>query len=117
MSDLIQVLPELDTQSFSHVLPSLEKALISTNDLITLDAVDVAKRAQVPASEVKRLADKLLRALHAQLGFEAGAEEGAKDEGVLYGSCDTISTLDDSLDIALNGGFPTAQLIEVTGER
>jgi len=117
MSDLIQVLPELDTQSFSHILPSLEKALISTNDLITLDAVDVAKRAQVPANEVKRLADALLRALHARLGFEAEEEEGARHKGGLHGSSDTISTLDDSLDIALSGGFPTGQLTEVTGER
>jgi DNA repair protein RAD57 len=49
MTDLLQVLPDLDSKPYSHLLPSLDRALITTNDLLTLDAADVAKRAQLPA--------------------------------------------------------------------
>ena len=115
MTDLIQVLPDLDTQSFAHILPSLEKAFISTNDLITLDAVDVAKRAQVPPNEVRRLADQIVHVLHVQLGVIDGEDKGNKS--AVTEEWATVSTLDEDLDAALNGGFPVGQLSEVTGER
>jgi DNA repair protein RAD57 len=69
MTDLLQVLPDVDCKPFSHLLPSLDKALLTTNDLLTLDAPDVAKRAQLPASELRKLADAVTAALHRQLGF------------------------------------------------
>lgn len=55
MTNLLTLLPEFDIKPFTHILPSLERALISTADLLTLDAVDVAKRAQVPPGEVRKL--------------------------------------------------------------
>lgn len=123
MTDLIQVLPDLDTQSYSHILPSLEKALISTNDLITLDAVDVAKRARVPVNEVRRLSGQILNGLHAQLGVggdqESSQHVSSKERGqnAALNEWRTISTLDESLDAALYGGFPAGYLSEITGER
>ncbi|KAL7777240.1 hypothetical protein CFE70_007663 [Pyrenophora teres f. teres 0-1] len=69
MTDLLQVLPDFDQKPYTHLLPSLDKALITTNDLLTLDAADVAKRAQVPAGELRKLADGVVAALHRQLGF------------------------------------------------
>ena len=39
--DLLQVLPGFDTKPYSHILPSLDKALITTNDLVTLDRKSV----------------------------------------------------------------------------
>jgi len=56
MTNLLSVLPDFDIQPYAHILPSLEKALISTADLLTLDALDVAKRAQVPPGDGRRLA-------------------------------------------------------------
>lgn len=74
MTDLLQVLPDdFDTKPFSNLLPSLDKALITTNDLLTLDATDVAKRAQLPAGELRKLTDAVVAALHRQLGL--GGEE------------------------------------------
>ena len=55
MTNLLTVLPDFDIQPFTHILPSLEKALVSAADLLTLDALDVAKRAQVPPGEVRKL--------------------------------------------------------------
>lgn len=118
MTDLIQVLPDLETQSFSHILPSLEKAYISTNDLITLDAADVAKRAQVPLNEVRRLGDEIVHALHVQLGvLNEGEGGGDEQKTAALNEWAAVGTLDDALDITLNGGFPTGQVSEVTGER
>jgi DNA repair protein RAD57 len=121
--DLLQVLPDFDTKPYSHILPSLDKALITINDLVTLDAADLAKRAQVPLGDLKRLAEAVLLALHRQLGF--GNEEvhsngvpSSTDVGKnTVSDWNAISTLDDGLDAALGGGIPTGYLIEVTGER
>ena len=130
MTDLLRVLPDFDTNKYQHLLPSLDKALISTNDLVTLDPSDVAKRAQVPAAELRKLVDALVLALHRHLGF--GAEE-ARSSAFLSASghasaqdgqasttaagAPVISTLDDELDRALLGGIRPGYLVEVTGER
>ncbi|KAH5279426.1 hypothetical protein HBI71_021910 [Parastagonospora nodorum] len=123
MTDLLQVLPDaFDTKPYSHLLPSLDKALITTNDLLTLDATDVAKRAQLPAGELRKLTDAVVAALHRQLGF--GGQEplgSASSSGwskSLHAETDwnCISTLDEELDAALGGGIPPGYLVEVTGE-
>jgi len=117
MSDLLHVLPDFDSKPFSHLLPSLDKALITVNDILTLDAQDVAKRAQLPPGELKKLAPAVVDALHRQLGF-GGSE--APGSGFLQRSnvgLRCISTLDEGLDAALNGGIPAGYLAEVTGER
>jgi DNA repair protein RAD57 len=112
MTDLLHVLPDFDAKPFAHLLPSLDKALITTNDVLTLDAAAVAKRAQLPAGELRKLADAVLAALHCQLGF--GPEEAARTPKDDW-AC--ISTLDAELDAALGGGIPRGYLVEVTGER
>lgn len=123
MTDLLQVLPDFDAKPYSHLLPSLDKALITTNDLLTLEAADVAKRAQLPAGELRKLTEAVVSALHHQLGFggeeEAGTSylsaSGNPDELKKQWNC--ISTLDEKLDAALGGGIPAGYLVEVTGER
>ncbi|KAH6846756.1 hypothetical protein AA0118_g4808 [Alternaria tenuissima] len=122
MTDLLQVLPDFDAKPYTHLLPSLDKALITSNDLLTLDAADVAKRAQLPAAEVRKLADAVIAALHQDLGF--GGEEAVGNSFLsASGNPDMtehgwtcISTLDEELDAALGGGIPRGYLVEVTGE-
>ena len=123
MTDLLQVLPDFDPKPYTHLLPSLDKALITANDLLTLDAADVAKRAQLPAGELRKLTDAVVFALHQELGL--GAEEevgpsylsqsGNPESSKSERNC--ISTLDEKLDAALGGGIPSGYLVEVTGER
>jgi len=139
MTDLLHVLPDFSSKPFSNLLPSLERSRITVADILTLDAIDLARRAQVPAREVRRLGDALLGALHIQLGLDtalaaqAGAESAdtltqkkqkAEEQKSLQKSgadleeeWNTISTLDDGLDAALSGGIPTGYVTEVTGER
>ena len=125
MTNILTVLPDFDVAPYSHILPSLERALVSAADLLTLDALDVAKRAQVPPGEVKKLADTLLAAFHQSAAAKqtapgldkndswAGLESG-KDVADRWA---TISTLDDTLDASLNGGIALGHLTEVVGER
>lgn len=120
MTDLIHVLPDLDTTAYTHLLPSLEKALITTADLITLDALDIAKRAQLPPKGIRKLADEILQALQDQANCDGDEEPPShvrasevKAEGLPV----KIGTLDESLDEVLNGGFPTGYVTEITGER
>ena len=125
MTNLLPLLPAFDVRPYTHILPSLEKALVSTADLLTLDARDVAKRAQVPPGEVKKLASALLEGLHAELVgsnalqrngvFDAGSGAGPNHPGLR--SPDAISTLDDHLDGSLGGGILPGYLTEVVGER
>ncbi|KAI7553963.1 P-loop containing nucleoside triphosphate hydrolase protein [Hortaea werneckii] len=104
MTNLLTVLPDLDIRPFTHILPSLEKALVSTADLLTLEPVDIAKRAQVPPREVEKLATTLVDGLHATNG-----------EG-LVNDAQAISTLDDDLDQRLNGGIAVGAVTECVGE-
>lgn len=135
--DLLSVLPGFSTRSYNHILPSLEKKHITTVDLITLDALEVAKRARVPPGDVRRLSTQILQALHQDLGFakEGTEQEATGNENVNGGDTRaaeiiagpstkldlsrwrTISTLDPALDALLGGGIPTGYLTEVTGER
>lgn len=133
MTDLLTVLPHFDSRPYTHILPSLEKALISCADLLTLDAIHVAKRAQVPPGEVKKLADSLVHALSIDSSVttataprsESGDSHGEEEQKgpTVFGRGGSlldqwmISTLDDKLDAALNGGIHSGYLTEITGER
>lgn len=131
MTDLLTVLPLFDSRPYTHVLPSLEKALITCSDLLTLDAIHVAKRAQLPPAEVKKLGDALLDALSDNasnvwppvVDFGDVDKAGGKEASTSSKSSNPlqhqwiVSTLDDKLDIALNGGIHSGYLTEITGER
>jgi len=110
MTDLTTVLPGFPTDKYVRLLPKLERNLVTTADLLTLDCVEVAKRAQLPLLDVKRLCNAILEALQANLGISE-TEHEEKPSVVLrrsgkdiVNSWDTISTLDEDLDRALGGG-------------
>lgn len=120
MTNILTALPNFDTTKYTHILPSLEKALVSTADLLTLDAIDVAKRAQVPPGEVKKLADALLDALRTDApsgGDAVGTSRALENGQSIAGRWATVSTLDDDLDDALGGGIALGHLTEIVGER
>ncbi|MCJ1399580.1 hypothetical protein MMC11_002782 [Xylographa trunciseda] len=134
MTDLLHVLPNFSIVEYTHLIPSLEKHLITCTDLLTLEATDIAKRAQLPVLDVRKLINDLLAQLHGQLGLDSNnaaptTASGAKPvaekvgEGALRKSgkdllsgWSTISTLDDDIDAALGGGIPTGYITEITGE-
>ncbi|GKZ69909.1 hypothetical protein AnigIFM50267_005139 [Aspergillus niger] len=130
--DLLSVLPDFPTKPYAHILPPLERSHISTVDLITLDTLEVAKRARVPPADVRRLSAQIIRALHNDVGFKENRDPDA-DEPSSSLSVDVpvfpgpttkldlsqwsaISTLDPTLDALLDGGIPTGYVTEVTGE-
>ncbi|KAJ6120558.1 hypothetical protein N7523_004838 [Penicillium sp. IBT 18751x] len=135
--DLLSVLPGFATRSYAHILPPLERGKISTVDLITLDTLEIAKRAHVPPADVRRLAASIVEALHGDLGFEKtpmttelNGEEVPRSSitadavSLNLGPAtklepsrwNTISTIDPALDEVLGGGIPTGYVTEVTGE-
>lgn len=127
MTDLSIVLPCFPTDNYMRLIPSLEKNLVSTTDLLTLDANEIAKHAHLPVQDVKRLCNAVLRSFQASLSI-ADAVDAERDAlhnafrlrnagNDLIESWMTISTLDDTLDVALGGGIPTGYVTEVTGER
>ena len=131
MTDLLHTIPDFPIKLYTHLIPSLEKHLITTTDLLTIDALEVAKRAQLPLLDVRRLANHVLAILQGQLGLKN--ESAAKFENVGEGQADfgtlkqtgeaittrwsTISTLNVTLDAALGGGIATGYITEITGER
>ena len=131
MTDLLHTIPHFPIRLYTHLLPSLEKHLITTTDLLTLDALEVAKRAQLPLLDVKRLANHVLTILHGRLGLQThnaascqNAGQGLANHGSLRKTgkeaiiaMNFISTLDPSIDAALGGGIPTKYITEITGER
>lgn len=131
MTDLLHTIPDFPTKLYTHLLPSLEKNLITTTDLLTLDALEVAKRAQLPLLDVRRLAIHVVTILHGQLGLknenaskfecigegQPGYGSLRKTGNEVTGQWSTISTLDATLDATLGGGIPTKYITEITGER
>jgi DNA repair protein RAD57 len=127
MTDLSTVLPGFDTQHYARLIPSLEKNLVTTTDLITLDVVDIAKRAQLPLLDVKRLCNAVLQELQRELDIKQAVNTGKsthhspsalrKSGDQVVETWNVISTLDDALDKALGGGIPTWYITEITGER
>lgn len=132
MTDLSQILPGFPTQQHARLLPSIEQAGLTTADLLTLDCVEIAKRARVPLLDVKRLCEAVLGALRGDLGVREelepavplglglglGLGPGLRTTGTrVVRRWETISTLDEKLDGALGGGVPLGYVTEVTGER
>lgn len=132
MADLLHILPSFPTGSYTHLLPSLERHFITTTDLITVDAIELAKRAQLPVPDVRNLANAVVAALKVDLGTQdqddvcRRAEATSPDrQGVLLRrngrelveSWSVISLLDEQLDAGLGGGIPTGYVTEITGER
>lgn len=134
MTDLLHVLPDFPTNNYTHLIPSLERHHISTTDLLTLDALDIAKRARLPLLDLRRLADHVLSILQNDLGLEksspseydvqAHAPKPAQVQTTLRSSGremtarrPTISALDRSLDDAVGGGIPSGYVTEIVGER
>lgn len=123
MTDLLHTIPEFPTKTYAHLLPSLEKYLVTTTDLLTLDALDIAKRAQLPLLDVRRLINHVVTILQSQLGLSQGPDfsdvQGSlrKSGKETIGKWSTISLIDDSLDGAIGGGIPTGYITEITGER
>ncbi|KAI2728071.1 hypothetical protein CBS147354_2604 [Penicillium roqueforti] len=131
--DLLLVLPGFETKHFAHILPPLERAKVTTVDVITLDSLEIAKRARVPPADVRRLSSSIVEALHTDIGFEKPhTNTGTSDEPsssinpdaarTLSSSTkralqwNTISTLDPTMDALLGGGIPTGYVTEITGE-
>ena len=132
MTDLLHTIPDFPTKPYTHLIPSLEQHLITTTDLLTLDAIEIAKRAHLPVLDVRRLANHVTAALQQQLGLSVSNDpsyalpvaQGSINEPTLRKSGNdlstswtTVSTLDPDLDTALGGGIPTGYITEITGER
>ena len=131
MTDLLYTIPDFPTKSYAHLIPSLEKHRITTTDLLSLDALEIAKRAQLPLLDVRRLTNHVVATLQAELGlqndsasFDTTVEEPKTKKASLRKSgkdlCTReifISTLSHTLDAALAGGIPTGYITEITGER
>ncbi|KAJ5771028.1 uncharacterized protein N7511_003079 [Penicillium nucicola] len=138
--DLLTVLPGFQTKPYQHLLPALERTKITTVDLLTIEFLEIAKRAHVPPADIRRLCDRVVEALHADIGFVESEpiiedSDGDEDEdeelnasihptGLALGPAtsrttsqwNTISTLDPVMDDLLGGGIPTGYMVEITGE-
>ncbi|KAI1281773.1 DNA repair protein RAD57 [Xylaria sp. FL0933] len=146
MTDLSQVLPDFPVAPYARLLPAIEKSQLTVTDLLTLELPEIGKRTQLPLLDLKRLCNAILAALHADLrvggaddsdgkGNEQQKQKQKQNESrpeqsssigksplrqtgteLLARPWHTISTLDASLDAALDGGVPTGYITEITGE-
>ena len=136
MADLLQILPDFDTDPYCYLLNTLDRHQIITSDLLTLETSELAKRAKLPLPQLRTLVEEVTRKLHKTSGIcevtgdcqtishVKGREEISTDSKHeeskgrwTQTQLDLISTLDERLDLALAGGFPAGYVSEVTGER
>ncbi|ODH46002.1 hypothetical protein GX48_07920 [Paracoccidioides brasiliensis] len=135
--DLLSTIPDFPTKSYSHILPSLEKANVSVKDLVLFDPLEIAKQAKVAVTDVRALAGNVITALHHDLGLVSNQEPGDVASGSIdiggrrgvetyrdsnprqghkFPELSFISTLDPVLDAALAGGISTGYITEFAGE-
>ena len=133
MTDLLSTLPDFSTAAYTHLIPSFEKNSITVADLLTLDPIEIVKRCPLPLLDVRQFVKDVIRALQKDIGIRDvsyttsdGPWAPHDQQGVpgpvqacrhMIGRWSAISTLDDTMDIALGGGIPTGYVTEVTGER
>jgi DNA repair protein RAD57 len=133
MTDLLSTLPDFSTAAYTHLIPSFEKNSITIADLLTLDPIEIVKRCPLPLLDVRQFVKDVIRALQQDIGIRDVSYTTSDDlwaphdqQGVpgpvqacrhMMGRWSAISTLDDTMDIALGGGIPTGYVTEVTGER
>lgn len=123
MTDLSIAIPNFPIDKYARLLTILEKNQITTADLLSLDSVEIAKRARpLSISDAKTLSNAVQEALQCSLGIgdkkaNLGSSSLRRTGLQVVESWRTISTLDDDLDAALGGGIPTGCITEVTGER
>ena len=126
MTDLAVTLPTFPADPYLHLLPALDRHHVSTADLVTLDAVALAKRTQLPVLDLRRLCKHVVDALHQDLRL-GDADWDHPDKLSQLGDCPgpgsglsrpgSIDTLDAGFNEILGGGVPFGYVSEVTGER
>jgi hypothetical protein len=109
MSDLI-LIDKLKPPS-TRVLQALDRAALSTVDLLTLDVFEIHRRTQLSVIDVQNLVRDVIAALvdATEGGVMTAAE---RERGVAF-----LTTGDKAIDELLGGGIPSGALTEVTGER
>jgi DNA repair protein RAD57 len=133
MTDLPTILPNFLTRPYSHLIPSLERHGITVADLLSLDALELAKRASLPILDLRRLAQDVISALQDDVGisvtthdtsdeiFSSNSNRGLDECRIsvtdVVKRWDTVSILDAKLDEAIGGGIPAGYVTEITGER
>ena len=133
MTDLPTILPDFQTRPHTHLLPSLDRHGITVADLLSLDALEIAKRVSLPILDLRRLAQDVAHAIQDDLDISVTAHNtsdelftsSSRDDlnrcqrfgTVALKRWDTVSFLDATLDEAIGGGVPTGYVTEITGER
>jgi hypothetical protein len=104
--DVPVLLPSFPINSYSHLVPTLERNGITALDLVSSEGETIAKRLRLPVREVEKLRSELLQALQDDILLT----DGPIDSGL-------IGTGLDQIDQALGGGVKKGCLTEVVGER
>jgi DNA repair protein RAD57 len=132
MTDLPTILPAFSTSPYTHLVPSLDRHGITTADLLSLDALEIAKRASLPILDLRRLAQNVASAIQDDLDiaeklhntndapFSSSKHASRKCKQSVIDVLErweTISILDARLDCAIGGGIPAGYVTEITGER
>lgn len=111
MSDLRCLLPAFagaDSPAAAHLLSAIEALPLTTADLLSLDALDVARRlgstSRSSVLDIKRFVASVADALHSDLAAPSPLRE-------------FITTGDAVLDRLFGGGIPTRCITEFVGER
>lgn len=130
MTDLLRTLPNFKlTPQRSSILTALETRHITTSDLLTLEPLELSRRAVVSLLDLRRFIQDVIEALHQDLLSPSGygEVEGDRPGGneMSYGDSGFtawknqrfLSTTDAVLDELLEGGIMTGGITEIVGER
>lgn len=128
MADLFEILPNFDIKPYSHLLHSLEKNEITVAELISLDPAEIARRCPLPLLDVQALIQEIIQTL--QHDVKVQTHSTTENTGITNiesfpnrfnniwsRNVGLVTTLDESIDKLLGGGFVTGHVSEIVGER
>ncbi|BFZ61044.1 DNA repair protein rhp57 [Saitoella coloradoensis] len=115
MTDISQILRiSSKTQEYedanlsSRIVSALERAKLTTNDILTYDITEIVRRTQLSIIEVRTLVDDIAKATAPALDETAD---------VVLANMRWLSTGEQDLDVLLGGGIPCGYITEIVGDR
>ncbi|KTW32874.1 hypothetical protein PNEG_04317 [Pneumocystis murina B123] len=100
--DLWQTCPKIKCNEKTYI--ALEKAKLSTLDLLTLDPLDICKKTSIRMAEIEELIDKIIH------------ECIPKKKEYDWDRIEFFTTGDKIIDEILSGGIPLGHVLEIVGE-
>lgn len=117
MTDIYQVLPNLNIQPFKHVQQAVERKQWSVAEVLSNEATQLSRLGPIPLKEIDRYQKAVKNAVKRELeSTEENKSSSPKKRKIDWMRASSAKFLDSTLDECVGGGLPVGQITEIVGE-